>query len=142
MIGCQGMKVPSGKVVAPTYSATSTGSAQTPNQLASLAQNPFSTGCARTSPRLVEASQDLIDVLDTRASSVESVVLAIRSPTPSAVHLPIRCRMVPANPKMAIRMAPASQIEVILTVVVQTALNCPWAAAVTAVVDYGRSRSR
>ena len=57
----------------------------------------------------------------------------------------VAAAMVQAIRKSAIRMGPAiaeTRIEVILTGVVQTAPSSRWAAAVTAVADFGRSRSR
>src|SRR4249919_1640702 len=70
MIGCHGMSVPPGKVVAATYSATRTGSVQTPNQRASRDQSPFRTDGAYTPSGLVKISE-ANDVLDTSVVSPE-----------------------------------------------------------------------
>jgi hypothetical protein len=71
MIGCHGMKVPPGKVVAPTYNATMAGRTQTPNQPASLNQRPSRAAVGYLSAGRAEASVDLVDVLDIRVSSVD-----------------------------------------------------------------------
>ncbi len=149
MIGCQGRKVPPSKVVAPTYSATSTGGREMPIPRANRIQKPGCAGGAYVTAALVGDIENLVDVLDIRASRAGSgCSQAIQSPIPWADLHPTAYPMVQAIPMSVIPTVLATEtpteIQIVANpiVVVRIERNCLLVAAVTGVADCGRSRLR